>query len=146
MLLSTNSNPASRAIPSSTYPSSGTACPTVRHSLGVYTTSMSSGGKSMRSLRGPDSMMGGWVMRYSSKSTGSTASVRGTWNQRGKAVWVSGKSDLNRPAYETGLAAKNKPSPKSPAGLLAKKYRHLAVRQSCGLMHVTRQVLALETF
>lgn len=75
------------------YPSSGTACATVRHSLGVDMTSISSGGNSIRSLRGPDSTMGGWVFRYSSKSTGSTASVRGTWwrERRGKRSQKCGK-------------------------------------------------------
>lgn len=65
------------------HPSSGTACATVRHSLGVEMTSMSSGGNSIKSLSGPESTMGGWVMRYSSKSTGSTASVRGTCSSKG---------------------------------------------------------------
>lgn len=58
-------------------------------------TSISSWGNSIRSLRGPDSTMGGWVMRYSSKSTGSTDSVRGTLMvMRRKVKKMSGKTKL----------------------------------------------------
>lgn len=38
----------------------------------------------MRSLKGPDSIMGGCVIKYSSKSTGSTASVRGICREKSK--------------------------------------------------------------
>lgn len=61
-----------------THPSSGTPDSVVRHSRGCFSSSRSSAGNSIKSLRGPGSTSGGRLRSTSSKSRGSMTSVRGT--------------------------------------------------------------------
>lgn len=66
------------AISSWTYSSSsGSGGSSVVHSLSSWRSSRSSWGNSMSCLRRPGSTPGAWLLTYSSKSTGSTTSVRG---------------------------------------------------------------------
>lgn len=68
--------------------SSGTGGSRVLHSLSRWRSSRSSWGNSRSCLRGPGSTPGAWLLTYSSKSTGSTTSVRGSCQRKIQQSWM----------------------------------------------------------
>lgn len=77
-----------------THPSSGIPGSVVRHSRGRSSSSRSSAGNSTSSRRGPGSASGGRLRSTSSKSRGSTTSVRGTWAGQSGCDPCPGAGDL----------------------------------------------------